>query len=72
MKDWIIKAILLVIATPFIGALAMTVVIFFAWPIFCIGLIICYLVSMFSSTAALILFILMLIFVLILILAKSL
>ena len=71
MKD-LIKGILILIATPVIIVLAVAAVIFFAWPIFCIGLVICCLVSMISTTSAFILFILMILFVAVMLIAKSL
>lgn len=67
----IIKGILLLLATPVIVLIAMSVVIFFAWPMFCLGLIVCFLVSFLSTTVAWILFALMILFVLLILLVKS-
>ena len=70
LSDWI-KGIGIILLVPFAVIIAMVMVIFFAWPFFCIGLIVVFLVAMFSTTLAWILFGLILAFILLVLIAKT-
>ena len=66
----IFKGCSLLLVLPLAIVVGMLALMFYAWPLFCIGLIVVAAVSFLSTTVAWVLFSLMLAFVLIVVIAK--